>query len=432
MSLERQLADYGQHLRQAIADLEVPIEPAVRVSPQEAPTHRRRWLVAAAVGVAVVAAVLLAVLLWARSGDPTPFIDQGSTIPGTTVAVTASTTAVTGTTGEVTTTLAVSTTAGTGAPTTTAATDTTWAVSEVLWDAPLPIPSPSGGPGFGQLVALSADNAWVLAEDRLFHLHDGATFQLRLPPELTGNGPLAVTPDGTLWMTTDLGVFSFDGDAWTQRFVGYTRALTVDGDGAVWIGMLGDWWLARWDGRTFVRVDQNREVGGLSGPTVMAATPDGSIWIAERGYIQSDLYRYAGGSMEAVQIGDYQHVPSNPSAPVGVFDLEVAPNGDLWLAGFDEENRDQVVLARFDGEQWTTYDQPFADQSHAPELYFDLAVGPDGTLWVAFPGGLGSYDGTNWSVRATEFKAYEGGPVDVAPDGTVWYTDGDGLHTLSP
>ena len=63
----------------------------------------------------------------------------------------------------------------------------------------------------------------------------------------------------------------------------------------------------------------------------------------------------------------------------------------------------------------------------------DLAVGPDGVVWFAFggnasAGGLGSFDGTEWTTRI------EGQPVwsvDVAPDGTVWYTDSEGVHTLS-
>lgn len=166
----------------------------------------------------------------------------------------------------------------------------------------------------------------------------------------------------------------------------------------------------------------------------MAATPDGSIWMAETGYLWSNLYRYAGGTPEAVQIGDYHTNPPSPLGPVGVFEIEVAPDGDLWVGGFVGDAWDEVVLTRYDGAEWTTYDWPFPDHSEEGQvLFFDLSVGPDGTLWVAFPGGLGSYDGANWSVRAaTDTTGAVAGAVDVAPDGTVWYTDGDGLHTLTP
>jgi len=133
-----------------------------------------------------------------------------------------------------------------------------------------------------------------------------------------------------------------------------------------------------------------------------------------------------------VPIGEYQDdAPDSGIGPVGVFDIEVAPNGDVWVGGFVTADWDQVVLARYYGAEWTVYDWPFADRSPAGEvLFFDLAVGPDGTLWLSFPGGLGSYDGTTWSLRAATMA--EGGIaiVDVAPDGTVWYTDQAGLHTF--
>ena len=384
---------------------------AVRVVMDREPPPRSRWLIAAAAGLAALVAVVLALLLWPRSGDPAPFIEEGSTIPGTTVTV----------------------------PTTPAATGTTMAASEVRWDAPLPICDPSLS--FSKLVALSADNAWVLCQDgRVFHLHGGATFRL---PQPEPGRELAVTPDGTVWMTTGAGVFSFDGAAWTRRFVGETWALAVDGDGAVWVGGIywDSWdpistlWLARWDGRAFVRIGWDPYAYRQGGSTVMAATPDGSIWMAEIGWLWSDLYRYAAGASEAVQIGNYQHINPSLLGPVGVFDIEAAPNGDLWVGGFVGGAADEVVLARYDGAEWTTYDWPFTRSaaSFAGSLRFDLAVGPDGTLWVNFPRGLGSYDGAAWSLRAaTETGETTAFPVDVAPDGTVWYADEEGLHTLAP
>ena len=411
--LGTQLRDYLDATAPEVLLSEVRSLRAVRPLREEAPAHRRRWLIAAAAGVAVVAAVLLAVLLWPRSSGPAPFIDQGS-IPETTVP----------------------------APTTPAVAGSTMAASEVRWDAPLPICDPSLP--FSKLVALSADNAWVLCQDgRVFHLHDGATFRL---PQPEPGRELAVAPDGTLWMTTGVGVFSFDGEAWSQRLDRETGALTVDGDGSVWLGgIYWDYldpistrpWLARWDGRAFVRIDSDPEAGSQGGATVMAATPDGSIWVAEIGWLWSHLYRWAAGASEAVQIGDYPTNPSSPMGPVGVYDLEVAPNGDLWVAGFEGddahpgEDEGDVVLARYDGAEWTTYDWPFIRP--AASLWFDLAVGPDGTLWVSFPRGLGSYDGTTWSLRAaTVTGGTTPGSVDVAPDGTVWYADEEGLHTLAP
>ena len=61
-------------------------------------------------------------------------------------------------------------------------------------------------------------------------------------------------------------------------------------------------------------------------------------------------------------------------------------------------------------------------------LLLDMAVGPDGVVWLAYPDGLGSFDGTQWTIHIEGQQWVFS--VDVAPDGTVWYTDDDGVHTL--
>jgi hypothetical protein len=408
MSLERQLADYGQRLRQAITDLEVPMElgHAVRPVPEEAPTHRRRRLIAATAGVAALAAVALAVLFWPGGGESAPFVDEGSTVPGTTLAV----------------------------PTTVAP------VMPEIVAAPIPaegallvLESP--------LVAVSAGEVWTFigTEDPLGligHLKDGAWSYWRLTDDRTFVGGLAVAPDGTVWAATGSGVFSFDGEEWTRRFDDPAGGVTVSQDGTLWIGgpLDRDWftapfWLARWDGASFARVDPWPLDPPRGSVVAMAAAPGGEVWIASTGYIQSDLMRFDGQTMEAAQIGDYQDTsPDSAVGPVGVFDIEVAPNGDLWVGGFGAADWDQVVLARYDGAEWTLYDWPFADSSEEGEvLFFDLAVGPDGVVRVGFPGGLGSFDGEDWTrIEGIGFVW----SVDVAPAGTVWYGDDEGVHTL--
>jgi len=383
---------------------------------QRARMTGRKGLLIAAAALVVALAVALPLWLLGGGGEEEPgFIDGSSTVPSTTGAV--------------------PTTGPAGM-----ATGDTMAVSEMPWDLPVP--------RFGEpLLALSADEAWLYAGDEasgehLFHLDGGQTSYLPLPPAVTWIMGLAMAPDRTLWVGTNAGVLSYDGQAWTQRLPAEVRAFAVAPDGTVWVGgMGGDWgplvgsyWLARWDGEAFVRVDPNPEIEPEYGFMEMASAPDGAVWMASTGYVQTDLFRYDAGAIEAVQIGDYEDPrPDGPSGPVGVFDIESAPNGDVWVGGFVGDEWDQVVLARYDGDEWTTYDWPFADRSESEEvLFFGLAVGPDGTVWVDFPGGLGSYDGSIWSVRlVTMAEAGTATALDVAPDGTVWYFDQIGLHTLS-
>jgi hypothetical protein len=287
------------------------------------------------------------------------------------------------------------------------------------------------------LVAVSAREVWAPkaspGADLIGHLEDGVWAFYRFDYRGYGGSEapgLAVAPDGTMWAATSLGVFSFEGGVSTRRFDGPARAVAVDDDGTVWIGGMLEQglWLARWDGESWVRVApalwERPIVGGV---VPMAVSSDGGVWISGWNMFETDLMHYDGATMEAVPVGDY------PLDAVHVFAIEAAPNGDLWIGGWPYGDHLQVVVARFDGEEWTLYDWPFLDPSVSGGwLMFDLAVGPDGVVWFAFggyasAGGLGSFDGTEWTAHI------EGPPiwsVDIAPDGTVWYADEEGVHTL--
>ena len=404
MSLERQLADYGKHLRQAIADLDVPIEPghAVRPISMEEPV-KQRWLWAAAAAAAAAGVIVLAVMLWPGGGsESAPFVDDGSTVPGTTLTV---------------------------PPTTVAA---------LPGIEDFPVSVDDAGLGTVGLVAVSAGEVWAVRgvgqPGLIGRLEDGDWTHWRLVPNPRGqvNG-LAVAPDGTVWAAFNSGVFSFDGAEWTRRFDDPAGAVGVDGGGTVWIGgpqrnVAQSPWLARWDGGAWVRVDPTPQappepsnLGAIS----MAVLPDGEIWMSQGafGWGGDLLMRYDGTTMERVQIWDYL----DPSPGIFV-EIAAAPNGDLLVGGHQNGNDRQVRVARFDGDEWTewaAHDWPYFPENIET---FDMAVGLDGVLWFAFDGGLASVDGTEWTTR---IEGQGISAVDVASDGTVWYSDSEGVHIFS-
>jgi hypothetical protein len=448
VSLERQLADYGQYLRQAIADLEVPIEPAVRLSPQETPAHRRRWLVAVVAAAAVVA-VVLAVLLWPRSGDPAPFIEEGSTIPGPTTSVPVIVVDEPTTTVPV---IVVDDARATTAPVTSP--------DEPGFSTPDYVGSLSGD---GPLLAVSAEEMWTATEwidpdaegdspgSVVWHRQGGVDgvwewHTLAVVDEVL---QLAMTPDGTVWAATGIdGVLSLEEGDWTQRFDGPVGGIAVDAGGTVWIGGTAadrsptGLWLARWDGETFVRVDPDPQASPVGGAVVLAAGRSDTVWIApveQPDFGSISLARFDGETLETVQ------VEVDPRPVHGWYGetlaIEVAPNGDLWVTGLGQSP--YPFIARFDGAVWTVWDWPFGDfpgfGGYFP-LYCVMAIGPDGVVWFSWgsglaggpsnEGGLGSFDGQEWEIRIMGPSGWAHDGVDVAPDGTVWYLLGDGLHSL--
>ncbi|MBN1178919.1 MAG: PKD domain-containing protein [Anaerolineae bacterium] len=103
------------------------------------------------------------------------------------------------------------------------------------------------------------------------------------------------------------------------------------------------------------------------------------------------------------------------AVPMGsaVRDVAVAPDGSVWVG---TENG----VGRFDGATWSNW--------LAGEWVDSVAVGPDGTVWCAPPAGLARYDGTIW----TAFTAADGLPASrftalaVDETGAVWGATADG------
>jgi len=297
----------------------------------------------------------------------------------------------------------------------------------VGWEGIVPVPSiPGDAAGWGPLTAVSASEVWAAGRADIGHLDDGVWTPYRLAAE-GGVGDLAVAADGTVWAPTGLGVFSFDGVEWTQRFDYPAYEVAVAPDGAVWITADGSQrlggrevgvWLGRWDGVSFVPMDPGSQgparVAVTGCPPQLAVAADGRVWVTDVGVWCSTtvLIRYDGATWEEVPIADY--LPED----VDIYAMEAAANGDLWITGSIQTAEPWLpLLARFDGETWTTYDL----------LAWDIAVGSDGVAWFSNGDGLVSFDGTEWVYH---IQGQTVSAVDVAPDGTVWYSDEDGVHTL--
>jgi hypothetical protein len=336
-----------------------------------------------------------------------------------------------------TTTAATPTTSSTGP-----ATSITVTTEPGIRPAALPLEVAHPSEWYSTIVAVSEHEAWVVlvtddSAGLMGHLADGEWTHHLLSEDDARVLGMAGAPDGTVWAATDVGVFAFDGEDWERRFDGPVGGIAVAPDGTVWIGGLrasDPWaqdrvWLARWDAPGWQRVGPNPDdVPVPSGVTDLAALP-GETWMIHRagGWIEDDVVRYDGAAWEIVEVaGIPDATPDNGMPAVGAFAVEAAPDGDVWVAGYLAAAPREIVLARFDGSDWTRYDWPYSEPAGAAS-HFAVAAGPDGVIWFAFEGGLASFDGSAWT-RFREGETLYG--VAVAPDGAVWFTDHEGAHSL--
>jgi ligand-binding sensor domain-containing protein len=98
-----------------------------------------------------------------------------------------------------------------------------------------------------------------------------------------------------------------------------------------------------------------------------------------------------------------------------VRDLAIGPDGRVWVVQLQG-------LSVTDGATWETYD-PANWGSKVPE---SVAFGPDGSVWLVHHGGVSRFDGSTWTTWPLADIGVDGEreypqSIAVAPDGTAWF-----------
>jgi ligand-binding sensor domain-containing protein len=242
---------------------------------------------------------------------------------------------------------------------------------------------------------------------------DGEWRLLRDGPAYNSITTVAVTPDGVAWFgfgdhsvaTPGGGLSRFDGQEWQYALDdAEVSVLGVAPDGSLWAGVGCE--VLRFDGIAWQTVSR---CGGdfPPGNTLdIAFTPDGAAWVAN-GF---GLARFDGKSWTV-----YERLVNS---------LDVAPDGTLWVHGWEGTQGSQYV-ARVDGEQWTN----LRPADSFPGGFWVGAVTPDGLVWGIVQGNrLASFDGRSWTDEDSWAFYDAGGPLPLVdpynltagPDGALW------------
>ena len=310
--------------------------------------------------------------------------------------------------------------------------------------------------------------------------------------------PIALGPDGLVAASTQLGLGLYEGGEWhllrdgptSERVmsVAVTPASQGDTGGAAWFAF-GDhsvstpgWGLSRFDasaalstgGQAWDYYLDDAEVNVLAvGPSPQGGT-SGVLWAG----VGCGVQRFDGAAWEIVATcedlpaGNVLDIDFAPDGAVWVangfglarFDgqswtvyerlvnsLEVAPDGTIWMNGW-EGTQDSFYVARFDAsaalntrqrrseagsETWTT----FKTTDSFPGGFAVDAITPDGLLWGTTPEGrLASFDGRSWTDGEswTFYDPPVGCSVNsvavltVAPDGALWLATNAGIARFDP
>ena len=289
-------------------------------------------------------------------------------------------------------------------------------------------PPPTRAPAWVQrMLAVSAREAWIPAEDGLWHVRDGTSTTVPVagwtPPMRAFDVDLA--PDGTLAVATDKGTAILRDGRWTVLGREETQAVTIASDGAIWVGERtsdgAQTTVAsfRLDGRAWVRNALPAIVAEGASPSLLILPSDGEAWLLSWGWVPM-LHRFDGtGWTRGSQLGEY-HLGD-------IRGLALAPNGDLVALASAYDGTDWTV-ARYDGALWTV--NHASDGLAQPGNVLGpggIAIAPDGSSWVATDRGLAHFDGRRWSLH---FAGEGFHALSFAPDGTLWAVGPSGVQRL--
>lgn len=261
-------------------------------------------------------------------------------------------------------------------------------------------------------------------------------------PESSAPAPIDVTTgvgvsDGFLWVATEAGIVRWDlADRTSEVFTatdglpvaeGGLGQITVAPDGTVWafswtqdvVIFDGTRWTEP-DGYDQIDIVNPRCVFGeeCRNPiTAMAVGLDGRLSLAVG---TETLLQFDGSNWSVLPVSDAEI--HGDGAYAWAADIAVAPDGTLWIASWEE-------LLRHDGTTWERFTEADGLPSGAIN---SVAAAPNGDIWVATTddseggtaGGVGRFDGASWTIFDTGDGLYDNAAtaLEAGPDGTVWAT----------
>ena len=324
--------------------------------------------------------------------------------------------------------------------------DWRWAsLAEVAADRPLWQTWPELGSDFRHLTVAPDGAVWALGPAGLVHF-DGQDWQTwpgpaEWQPSIYDPGDLAATSAGRLWLGSG-GVYRFDSQSWTRYGSAEglpdepVRGLAVDAQDQVWV--ITSNVLSRFDGRRWqpVPVQDSPSLSDL------AATPEGTVWLAVSG---SGLYQFDGQYWTIHNRGNHPELPSTQYAA-----WVTAGPGDIVWVGTD------TGWARWKDQAW----QPVQTSIPAPFSY-PMAVDAAGGVWgpassddrfVDLNEAGAVYHNLTVACRFTAAEGLNGPPLQPRPDfnaalpprpdrvtdiaaatdGSVWFIAGGQIAVFRP
>lgn len=137
-------------------------------------------------------------------------------------------------------------------------------------------------------------------------------------------------------------------------------------------------------------------------------SPTQQIWIT----LDSGGIAFFDGDKWTLFSGKDYGFPDKPN------DMAIAPDGTVWLSG-------RQAISRYQNGRWDVFPIPRMSTT----AFTRLAVDPSGVVWLATPlcyceNSIKRFDGTDWDEVQVSDKKFEASQLLFTPDGTLWASFG--------
>lgn len=254
---------------------------------------------------------------------------------------------------------------------------------------------------------------------RRFHEGNWEYYDLRNGQEYGIVRDIVIDSLGNKYFATDMGILTYNGSTWDTLATddglvdNYVLDVGFGLDEEVWFCTRGG--LSVWDYKNWIRHDLNQLP--TDDFTCFGIDNSGLVWIgsADKGVFSFDgstwkhyelnddpiydtvldiAFDPAGNTWFAIDEGiamfDGQEITKYPEITnERVFNIGVAPNGNIWACGYDG----MIMLDKLSAEP-TFFDGSLGAIGTRPH---DVAFESDGTVWIGSENGLSKFDGDEWT-----------------------------------
>lgn len=298
---------------------------------------------------------------------------------------------------------------------------------------------------------------YLALDDAIYKFTGDQTQPLLTDSELVGNhiSKLALDANGTLWLVSNRGLQSYDGQTWSKPDLPGARVkdLVRGPEGEIWV--YHNPYLSRWDGSSWTSYN-SQELEDLPSKAIYDLFVDhkGTLWIA---YSKDNYLSFDGTEWTSYPLDEeteFGYIRDIARDQTGTVYLIGSQGGDTHLFWEDDQDWVSQVLDSSaeafrrhpSGELWLLLREgeifklangtldPVDLENPAPDAsIYDLTFGPDGSIWLATSQGAFRYDNHNWESYTAEDGLREDRVtnITVGPDGSVWF-GGAVLTRLGP